>query len=380
MKQICPDESCTGCGLCMVRCPKKCISMEEGELGHLYPYINQVECIDCGLCKKGCPSLHDMRCKYPSKAFAAWSVDNDDYISSTSGGAASVFTNYFLSNGGVVYGCAVLPNIKIKHIRVDDLQDAYKLKGSKYVQSSIVDVLPQIKQDVKLDRKVLFIGTPCQVAAVKQMYNKQPENLYLVDIICHGVPSNKWLSDYITKNLGIDGSKVSMIKFRLPDAFSLSVYDKNELLYKSDNLWTHRYEDLYYNTFMDGFTYRKSCFECHYAKPQRISDITIGDFWGLGKEMNDKYIPEHNYGISCILPITDKGTFLISAVQDKFNLFERPVTESINGNDQLRHPKKMDWRIRCFRKLCKYMSICFSYKMLMLDKILKYKVKKLIKQ
>lgn len=380
MKQICDFRQCTGCGLCAARCPKQCIVMRAGRLGHVYPFIDQTKCIDCGLCKKGCPSLHKPEHQRPLSAYAAWSKDSDDYKSSTSGGAASVFTQWVLKNGGVVYGCTVLPGVKISHVRIDNTKGAYRLKGSKYVQSSIMEVLLNIRKDVKNGLKVLFIGTPCQMAAVKGMFRQHPDNLILVDIICHGVPSNKWLADYINKYLKIDIGKVTSVKFRLPDAFSLCIYEKDKLLYKSGNLWTHRYEDLYYNTFIDGFTYRDSCFNCHYACPERISDITIGDFWGLGKEADDGYIPEHKYGVSCILPITERGRALLDQVKEHLNIYERPVQEAVDGNDQLRHPKAMDWRIRLFRSLCAFASVGLAYRLVMADKIAKNKIKKLIRR
>ena len=380
MKQICDFRQCTGCGLCAARCPKQCITMRARRLGHVYPCIDQTRCIDCGLCKKSCPSLHVLERQRPLSAYAAWSKDSDDYKSSTSGGAASVFTQWVLKNGGVVYGCTVLPGAKISHVRIDNAEDASRLKGSKYVQSSIMEVLPNIRQDVKSGLKVLFIGTPCQVAAVKGMFRQYPDNLILVDIICHGVPSNKLLADYINKYLKIDIGKVTSVKFRLPDAFSLCIYEKDKLLYKSGNLWTHRYEDLYYNTFIDGFTYRDSCFNCHYACPERISDITIGDFWGLGKDSDDSYISEHKYGVSCILPITESGLALLDEVKEHLNIYERPVQEAVNGNDQLRHPKAIDWRIKLFRRLCGFASVGLAYRLVMADKIAKNKIKKLIKR
>ncbi len=380
MRKICDNKICTGCGLCAARCPKHCITMKAGLLGHLFPEIDQNKCIDCGLCQKGCPSLSEIDCGYPQKAYAAWSKDAEDYITSTSGGAASVLSQYVISEGGVVYGCSVLPNVKIAHIRVDKQEDLYKLKGSKYVQSQIKDVIPQLRNDVKAGIPVLFVGTPCQVAAIKQLYKSVPDNLYIVDIICHGTPSNQFLKDYIQKDLKIDASKVTDVKFRLPDAFSLCVYDNDKLLYKSGNLWTHRYEDLYYNTFIDGFTYRDSCFHCHYAKPQRISDITIGDFWGLGNEVSDKEIPEHKNGISCVLPITDKGMELVDAVKGKLNIYERPVTEAINGNDQLRAPKEEDKDIRRFRLLCHVLSAKHSYQLVNWKIFLKRKIKRILKK
>lgn len=381
MNNICDKAQCTGCGLCAARCPKHCITMRAiGKLGHVYPVIDQGSCIDCGLCRKGCPSLVEIECRYPQKAYAAWSKDGDDYKSSTSGGAASVLTRHILDKGGVVYGCSVLPGIRIEHVRIDKIEDAARLKGSKYVQSSITGVLPSIHDDVKGGRQVLFIGTPCQVAAVKRMFMQQPDNLFLVDIICHGVPSNKWLADYISEYLKIDKDKVTSVKFRTTNAYQLCVYDGDRLLYQSRSLWQHRYEDLYMDTFIDGFTNRDSCFSCHYAKPERISDITIGDFWGLGEEVDDSNIPEHRYGVSCILPVTAKGAALVEAVKGSLNIYERPVTEAVNGNDQLRHPKATDWRIRLFRRLCGYAPIGFSYRMAVADKIMKNMIKKLIKR
>lgn len=287
-------------------------------------------------------------------------------------------SQYVISQGGVVYGCSVLPNIQIAHIRVDNLEALHLLKGSKYVQSQIVGIIPQLRKDVKDGLMVLFIGTPCQVAAIKQLYKTIPDNLYLVDIICHGTPSNKFLKDYIQKDLKIDAARVTNIKFRLPDAYSLCVFEKDKLLYKSNNLWTHRYEDLYMDTFIDGCTSRFSCNTCHYAKPERISDITIGDFWGLGNEVSDKEIPEHKNGISCVLPITEKGMQLVEAIRHSLNIYERPVTEAINGNDQLRHPKSKDWRISMFQKIKNLTGLKAAYYIMVADKITKYKLRKII--
>lgn len=380
MKLICDKKECTGCGLCAARCPKHCIEMKPGFLGHLYPEIDQSKCIDCKLCQKGCPSLQDISSCYPKKAYAAWSKDEEDYVTSTSGGIASVLSQYIVAKGGVVYGCSVLPNIQISHIRVDKLENLHLLKGSKYVQSQITDIIPQLRKDVQERNLVLFIGTPCQVTAIKQLYKTMPNNLYLVDIICHGTPSNQFLKDYIQRNLKIDAARVTNVKFRLPDAFSLCVFEQDKLLYKSNNLWTHRYEDLYYNTFIDGYTYRDSCFSCHYAKSNRISDLTIGDFWGLGKEVSDKDIPEHKNGISCILPITDKGMILLNAICFNINIYERPVAEAINGNDQLRHPKNKNWRISMFQKLHNLIGVKAAYHLMVADKMVKYKLRKILKQ
>ena len=378
MKEVCREEHCTGCGLCVQHCPKHCISMKLGKLGHVYPTIDQTNCIDCGKCRKICPSLHDLDARYPMRAYAAWAKEVEDYKTSTSGGAASVLANYFLQNG-VVYGCVVQDGIKISHVRIDNKEDAAKLKGSKYVQSNIMDIIPLIKNDINAGLRVLFIGTPCQVAAIKQMYKKQPENLYLIDIICHGVPSNKWLFDYITRYLKINKSDVTSIQFRPQNTYCLWVLNQNRTLYKSGSLWEHRYKDLFLNTFIDGFVFRDSCYTCHYAKPQRISDITLGDFWGLGENSGED-ISDHPFGVSCILPITEKGELLIKAVYKELNIYERPIEEAINGNDQLRFPKRKDWRIILFRRMSKYIPVAWAYRILIMDRFLKYKMIEFLKK
>lgn len=379
MEQICKPEQCTGCSLCASRCPKQCITMTEGLLGHLYPQIDQNLCIDCKLCQRGCPSLHPVTRSYPLAGYAAWAKDIKDYKSSTSGAMASVLSAYTIEQGGVVYGCSVLPGIEISHIRIDSIEDLYKLKGSKYVQSSILSVLSQIKADIKNGMKVLFIGTPCQVAAVKNMYRNQPDNLFLVDIICHGTPSNAFLKKYIINDKHINVRDVTNIRFREPGAYKLTISSRTEVLYKSSSLYEERYHDLYLNTFIDGFTFRKSCYNCPYTNSKRISDITIGDFWGLGAE-KPYNIPEHQYGVSAVLSITEKGQRLVNAVKDKINIYQRSPEEAIKGNEQLRHPKQMDKRIEIFQKFATFDNTSVLYPLLNLDRIVKYKLKKLLKR
>lgn len=379
MKEVCKEEHCTGCGLCVQHCPKHCISIKLGKLGHVYPSIDQAICIDCGKCRRICPSLHDLDARYPMRAYAAWAKEVEDYKTSTSGGAASVLANNFIQNSGVVYGCVVQDGIKISHVRIDNKEDIVKLKGSKYAQSNIMDIIPLVKNDINVGLRVLFIGTPCQVAAIKQMYKKQPENLFLVDIICHGVPSNKWLFDYITQNLKINKSDVTSIQFRPQNTYCLWILNQNRTLYKSESLWEHRYKDLFLNTFIDGFVFRDSCYTCHYAKPQRISDITLGDFWGLGKDGSED-IPDHPFGVSCILPNTEKGELLIKTVYEELNIYERPIKEAIDGNDQLRTPKRKDWRIILFRWMSTYIPVSLAYRLLIMDRLLKYKLIELLKK
>lgn len=377
MDIICDKKNCTGCGLCASLCPQQCIALEVGDpLGHKYPHIDTFLCIDCGICKKKCPVLCPEELMSAEIAFAAWSKDDDEYRNSTSGGAASVISRHVLAQGGVVYGCAMLPDIEVKHIRIDDVKDVWKLKGSKYVQSNVAGVYRQLKKDALEGRLTLFIGTPCQVAAVKKMFKNIPDNLLLVDLVCHGVPSVQLLRKHVRKVANFD--HYDNIYFREGKYVVLVVVADGKVVYRKF-LKGPRYKEWYINTFFDGYTYRDSCYNCRYACPERISDITIGDFWGLGRKIPDDYIPEHKLGCSLIMPITPKGHKFVEAVSSKLNVYERPVKEAVNGNDQLRAPFKKNVRIHLFRKLYPHIGNV-AYRMVIPDKYVISKIKQIIKK
>lgn len=376
MKLVCDNKQCSGCGLCAFSCPKHCITMESGDsFGHLFPHIDQSLCIDCGLCRKTCPALNPFEKQRPITAYAAWSADEEDYKSSTSGAAASVLSRYVLEQGGVVYGCAMLPDIDVRHIRIENVNDVSKLKGSKYVQSNLTGIYSDLKRDVLAGRQTLFIGTPCQVAAVKRLFKNQPENLVLVDLICHGVPSLELLRQHIKKVA--DYTHYDRVVFREGNGIYVVVVVDGQEVYRKAFLWA-KYTDWYISTFFYGYTYRDSCYQCQYACPERISDITIGDFWKLGKKISADYIPEHRNGCSVILPSTEKGRILVKKISPKMNLFERTVDEAVDGNDQLRTPTSLDWRKKGFRKLYPILGRS-SYRLFTFDKFLLYQTKRIIR-
>lgn len=373
MDTICDRKHCTGCAACMNRCPKQCIEMlPDDKLGHLYPIIDHDKCIDCGSCQKVCPVNHPLELHVPLHAYAGWDKNDDEYISSTSGGAASAFARFIIRQGGVVYGCAMQSNIEVSHIRVDNLDDVVKLKGSKYVQSTMGMTFHAVRNDLRMGRKVLFIGTPCQVAGVKSYIGeKNSGNLYTVDLICHGTPPLAFLRKHVLKKT--KGVVPDKILFRKGAYLLLLLLDGKEL-YKS-SLFEQRYEDIYYNTFFDGFSYRDSCNTCRYAQPNRISDVTIGDFWGLNENLPLK----HPYGCSVLLPTSDKGMELIEGIRTEFNLFERTVDEAVMGNDQLRHPKEANFRVQIFKKIFPIIGVGNAYRLCVIDKIARRKLRLLIK-
>lgn len=372
MNLICEKSLCTGCAACANRCPMHCISMVEANgLGHLYPLINQESCIDCGACIKVCPVLHPVELRKPVTAYAGWDKNNEEYVTSTSGGAASAFSRWMINQGGIVYGCS-MSGIEARHIRVDDVIDVYKLKGSKYVQSTIGDCYRQALYDLHQGRKVLFVGTPCQVAALKSLVSRKDEQLlYTVDMICHGVPSLAQLKRHINK---IAKGKIPDEIFFRKGSYLLLLLLNDKEIYRSE-LFKQRYKDSYYNAFFDGFSYRESCYHCRYANSERCSDVTIGDFWGLWGELP----LAHPDGCSVLLPLTDKGNELLSGISDGFHLFERSVEEAIQGNDQLRHPKRKNWRIKLYRFLYPAFGDEWTFRLCVPDKILRMHLRKLIK-
>ena len=373
MEKVCDYEQCTGCGLCASNCPKGCIKMTKRDsFGHLYPIINVSDCIDCGLCQKNCPIVNPSEQIEPSIAYAAWSKDEEDYKSSASGGAASAISQYVIENGGVVYGCAMLPDIEVKHIRVDNLSNINKLKGSKYVQSSMEGVYLQLKEDVNSGRMTLFIGTPCQAAAVKKLFKVQPNNLIIVDLICHGVPSVEILKKHIKKVAHYP--HCSNVIFRDGYYVCLKVEVDGEIVYSRRHIPSpRRYDEWYLDTFLDGYTYRGSCYNCKFACLKRVSDITIGDFWGLGKEISAAYIPSRPFGCSVILPSTKCGQRVVEKLSLKMNLYERTVKEAAKGNGQLNWPTTLSRRKKWFRKLFPVMGSS-AYRLVTMDKFIKRRV------
>lgn len=361
---ICSLEKCTGCYACANCCPKGCITLEpRGALGHIYPQINNEKCINCGLCKIVCQANHPVEQLFPIAAYAGWHKKKEEYLSSTSGGAAAALSQKIVRDGGVVYGCVSLDGLVIEHKRIDRYEDLHLLKGSKYVQSSIGNAYKLAKNDLLDGITVLFIGTPCQIAGLKAYLRKEYNNLYTVDLICHGTPSQNLLRKHIQS---IANGKGINISFRQGNDMILKVYDeKGEIIYSSD-LWRSRYSDVYYNTFIDGYTYRDSCYQCQYATAERCSDITIGDFWGLGDDLER----DKNNGCSCILPITEKGKELLLSCD--LELHKRPISEAVQGNDQLRSPKEKGKRNRLFDNMAPTVGIKMAYAISEFDRIYRY--------
>ena len=348
--------------------------MQTDKKGFLYPNVDQSICIECGACERVCPfpaSEHDLNS--PHTAYAAWLKDKEICSASSSGGAAYAIGSRVLEKGGIVYGCAA-NGVDIRHIRVENIEDLKKLQGSKYVQSDVRGLFSEVRQDLKKGCPVVFIGTPCQVAGLKKFIKNIPDNLLLVDLICHGTPSQQMLREHIANV--VPNNRIDNISFREGDSqFILTLSQKKEKIWRAD-VWSEPLKDMYYRAFMDGISYRPSCHVCTFARAERVSDITIGDFWGLG-EIDSSGNKAHS-GISLILPTTAKGLDFTKELAEDMELIERTVAEAVDGNNQLRHPVFASFGARLFLRLYPHVSFDMAVRIVTLKMFVRCYIKKVL--
>ncbi len=309
--------------------------MQEDECGFIYPVIDSDLCVDCGLCEKICPALHPQPFNdTPKHTYATVCNDTEERRTSSSGGLSSLICRHIIRKGGVAYGCSQINYQDIRHIRVDKENDLYKLKGSKYVQSNIGYIYKDVKKDLQEGKYVAFSGTPCQIAGLKAFLRKDYEKLITLDLICHGVPSQKMLRDDIEYYLKNENKESVFVNFRWKAQYGIQYgiqfgnIDERTIIRQP--------YDPYMFAFMTGYSFRENCHACPYSQEKRIGDITIGDFWRLGAYAPTKLQIKH--GVSLILVNSDKGQALIEEVKPQLTTEERMLQEAVDGNANLSFP------------------------------------------
>lgn len=343
--------NCTGCMACLDKCPKQCISVSKDKLGHLYPNVNLDLCIDCSLCSQICPALNLVSLSSPIKVIASWRKNEAERQLSSSGGIATAISEFFIKKGGIVYGCAFESvDFTFKHIRCETLEQLSKLKGSKYVFSCTKGIYKLVASDLKNGKKVLFIGTPCQVAGVKSYIAKSFQNLYTIDLVCHGAPSSILFKESLPRTLF--SHKVDTISFRNSTSYQIRVFEKGNLIYDSP---IHR--NLYLKGFFTALYNRKSCYACFYAQGKRIGDISLGDFWGLKMENINV---DNVKGISLCLVNTEKGLTMMQDIKEITIQYERTFAEASNNNAPLKTSVKRSFRSKVFSLIYPYLGIRIS--------------------
>ena len=329
------ESACTGCEACFNVCPKKAICMKEDTRGFFYPQIQDNICINCNKCKEVCPVLSYFPPQSTKKnivCYAAMASDEIRYASS-SGGAFFVLASYILTNGGVVAGAALQDDLSVRHVLIYRKEDLVKIQKSKYVQSVIGSIFSDIKKFLEEGKSVLFSGCPCQAVGLRTFLGKEYEKLYIIDIFCHGVPSQKMLTESLEKRP--NAPRIVSLDFRDKalgwdcSHLKLSYDDSSSRLLSLDE--SHYEQGFHYN-----LTLRSSCYNCKFCELPHPGDISLGDFWGIGVE-----IPwNHPYtgSISAVLINTEKGKEFWNECSDSFFAEERSVEEAVKGNAQLNHP------------------------------------------
>lgn len=304
-------EHCTGCSACADICPHKCITMEYGDSLHIYPRIDVEKCVSCGLCSKTCAALNHFVPKcVEQNYYAAWHQEDNERMTSTSGGAGAALVAQALENGWYVSGAALVDDFDLQHIVTNDAKESTMLKGSKYFQSSTVNVFSRIKELALGGAHILFIGTPCQVEGLKRyLPSKLQEKVITCGIICHGVNSPRVWDDYKSWLERAFKSKIETYNFRSKShgwqnrrgGGNLRVYYnfKNGKVI-DEPAWHNQYHWWFGNHFI----LRPSCFKCAYRQEYRNSDITIGDFWNVERVTNDVDLQK---GVSAIITSTKRG-------------------------------------------------------------------------
>ena len=304
MIKINDKTKCSGCCACVNICENKAIKMIVDDEGFWYPQIKS-NCNNCGKCEDVCPIINKpMTEEFPLKTYAAYNKNENVRLKSSSGGIFTLLAEYVLAKDGVVFGAAFEDDCRqLKHIAVSSADDLEKLRGSKYLQSDIGESYSLVKKYLNDEKPVLFTGTPCQINGLVKFLGRPYDNLFLQDLICHGVPSpllwNKYL-DYIEEN---EKSLMKNINFR-DKASGWNKYSVTLTLATNEKISSLFYKDKYMKIFLRDSCLRPSCYNCEFKGLSRVSDITLGDFWGV-----EQVLPQlsDNKGVSSVFVNSLRG-------------------------------------------------------------------------
>ncbi len=330
MINISDESKCTGCTACYNICPKEAIELVPDLEGFIYPHVRQNDCINCALCEKVCPILFPYNCNSGlPEVYAAWNLNEDIRINSTSGGVFSAIAEQFLNAGGFVSGAEYTEDLSIKHTVISDKEHLSALRQSKYAQSDLVDHFKQLQNLLDKGERVLFCGSPCQVAGLKSFLKKDYINLFTVDFICRGIISQTVYKEYLKSVEKHSGAKIQKVHFKNKDygwnRFSTKLTLKNGKKYHKD-----RYHDEYMVGYLKYNLYlRPCCYDCRFKSLPRVSDITLGDFWGIGEQ--DPLL-DTDKGTSVILVNSNKGRDILSETAALLNMEKSSLERVSKGN------------------------------------------------
>ena len=310
---------CTGCGLCSVVCPGKAIRMQTNEIGFLYPIVNEERCSSCDRCSQACPILNRITLSERRQFLAVKNINDEVRKKSSSGGVFFELANNIIGCGGVVCAAGYDEDYSVSHKFAESLEEVLPLCGAKYSQSRFDHCFENIKKRLQTGQKVLFVGTPCQTEALFLNCTKiERDNLFLVDMICHGVPSPMVFQGYLSEQSKAVAQGSSVLSISLRDkttgwsnySYSVKISFENgtEYLKKQSDDW-------YMQGFVNNLYLRDSCEDCQFKGETRSSDLTLGDFWGIW-DITPEF--DDNQGVSVLTINSKKGAELWNAICDDF--------------------------------------------------------------
>lgn len=329
-------KACVGCRSCEQVCPVQCIEFRTDEDGFLYPNIDEEKCVQCGKCLAHCPAKKENKKQYPISIYGVKNKNRERLLRSASGGASDLAAQYILAENGVVFGCAYEEKLKVGHIEVAKEKDLCQIQSSKYVQSNLKNCYTIVKERLDEGKKVLFTGTPCQIAGLYAFIGEgNKENLYTLDLICHGVPSPLFFEKYLKYQEDKLGEPIESYNFRSKEkrgwGTQYQIRTQNHVKQNKLSL------DKYGKHFMAGDCYRECCYQCEYSCMERISDLTCGDFWGV-----EKSHPEFmdSSGVSVVLVNTKHGEQLLEKMSEFADIVKASVNEILPYQGNLVRPTK----------------------------------------
>ena len=323
---------CCGCGACAAACPTGAIRMETDAEGFAYPVVDSERCIHCGACERACPADRPIpESETGPEAYYAYAKEEAVVRNSSSGGIFTALAEEILQENGLVFGAGYDKDYRVCHMAVASTEELYRLRTSKYVQSDLLDTFLQAKNALQEGKKVLFTGTPCQIAALKRYLGREYETLYTADIICHGVPSPLVWKTYLEQVH--PGKEIQRISFRDKTfgwyGFSMRIDAEGEKPYIE-----RATKDPYVRAFLANLTLRPSCYQCQYKTLDRFSDITMADYWGV--ELVHPELKEQQ-GVSLALVHSGKGRRLLNKASAQLNVKETNREKAVAMNHAALH-------------------------------------------
>lgn len=345
MTTICNTSLCTGCAACYSACVHHAINMVVSNDGFLHPIIDNSKCVDCGLCETTCPVNTPAVKVKPSEVYMAWTKNQEQRALSSSGGVFAAVASDILLKGGVVFGASYDEDLNVQHTYIDSIEDIHLLQGSKYVQSDVNDTFKEVKKFLKEDRCVFYVGTPCQIAGLKNFLKLNYDNLLTSDFVCHGCPSNDLFQKQIHAFENKYHSKVINFNFRSKKRFGQG-YDCELMLNNNRRKFLNAELVPYFYGFWNNITLRDSCYQCQYSTIDRVSDITLSDFWTVKRYHKGKMTSK---GISLIMANTQKGEKILNEPPELV-LISESLDTAIKSQGHLNHSVKKPASHQSFMK------------------------------